>query len=123
VKAEDIHKLINELEGNPVGGILASRVRDTLKQADNSLRVKSTLDRNDYWLAATPQLFRFKLLLDALNSVKASNQIATDEAAAIEALGLPVKLVEGHRDNIKITSSEDLALAEFLLEQAGKVDA
>ena len=123
VKAEDIHKLINELEDNPVGGILASRVRDTLKQADNSLMVKSTLDRNDYWLAATPQLFRFKLLLDALNSVKASNQIATDEAAAIEALGLPVKLVEGHRDNIKITSSEDLALAEFLLEQAGKVDA
>lgn len=123
VKAEDIHKLINELEDNPVGGILASRVRDTLKQADNSLRVKSTLDRNNYWLAATPQLFRFKLLLDALNSVKASNQIATDEAAAIEALGLPVKLVEGHRDNIKITSSEDLALAEFLLEQAGKVDA
>jgi len=123
VKAEDIHKLINELEDNPVGGILASRVRDTLKQTDNSLRVKSTLDRNDYWLAATPQLFRFKLLLDALNSVKASNQIATDEAAAIEALGLPVKLVEGHRDNIKITSSEDLALAEFLLEQAGKVDA
>jgi len=123
VKAEDIHKLINELEDNPVGGILASRVRDTLKQTDNSLRVKSTLNRNDYWLAATPQLFRFKLLLDALNSVKASNQIATDEAAAIEALGLPVKLVEGHRDNIKITSSEDLALAEFLLEQAGKVDA
>lgn len=123
VKSDDIYKLLNELDDDPVGGILASRVRDTLKHADKSRKVKSTLNRNDYWLAATPQLFRFKLLLDALNSVKESDQIATDEAAAVEAMGLPVRLVEGHSDNIKITSSEDLALAEFLLEQAGKVDA
>jgi 2-C-methyl-D-erythritol 4-phosphate cytidylyltransferase len=123
VKSDDIYKLLNELEDDPVGGILASRVKDTLKQADDSLQVISTLDRNDYWLAATPQLFRIGLLVDALNNVKETGQIATDEAAAIEAMGLPVKLVEGHSDNIKITSSEDLALAEFLLEQAGKVDA
>jgi 2-C-methyl-D-erythritol 4-phosphate cytidylyltransferase len=122
VKADDIYKLVQELQDDAVGGILASRVKDTLKHADDSQQVLSTVDRNDYWLAATPQLFRFKLLMDALNNVKKSKKIATDEAVAIEAMGQPVKLIEGHRDNIKITSSEDLALAEFLLEQTGRAD-
>jgi 2-C-methyl-D-erythritol 4-phosphate cytidylyltransferase len=62
-------------------------------------------------------------LLDAFTKAQESGLIATDEAAAIEALGLPVKIIEGRSDNLKITSQEDLALAEFLLKQLGKINA
>ena len=131
VTKDDINKLKNALENDEVGGILASRVKDTLKHSDvsisaegslaseGSLKVSSTLNRDEYWLAATPQLFRFKVLLDAFSQMQESGQNATDEAVAVEALGLPVKIIEGRSDNIKITSQEDLALAEFLLKQLG----
>ena len=86
------------------------------------MTVASTLNRDEHWLAATPQLFRFRVLLDAYTKAKAAGRFATDESAAVEALGLPVKIIEGRSDNIKITSQEDLALAEFLLKQLGKVN-
>ncbi len=127
--SEDLNKLLSHLENDEVGGILASPIKDTLKHSDSSLptegslKITSTLNRNEYWLAATPQLFRFRMLLNALTKAQEAGQIATDEAAAVEALGLPVKIVEGRSDNIKITSTEDLALAEFLLKQLGKVNA
>ncbi|MDG2091294.1 MAG: 2-C-methyl-D-erythritol 4-phosphate cytidylyltransferase [Gammaproteobacteria bacterium] len=120
---DDMNKLRSVLENNETGGILASRVKDTLKHSDEALNITSTLDRDEYWLAATPQLFRFRVLLDAFDKLKESGQRATDEAAAVEALGLPVRIVEGRSDNIKITSQEDLALAEFILKQLGKVNA
>ena len=121
--AEDVTKLVSSLKQDKVGGILASQVKDTLKRSDDSLMVVDTLKRNEYWLAATPQLFRFSLLLDALTKAQESGLIATDEAAAIEALGLPVKIIEGRSDNLKITSHEDLVLAEFLLNKLGKINA
>jgi 2-C-methyl-D-erythritol 4-phosphate cytidylyltransferase len=121
--AKDVNKLISCLKEDKVGGILATQVKDTLKRSDESLTVVKTLKRNEHWLAATPQLFRFNILLDALTRAKKSGFTATDEAAAVEAIGLPVKIVEGRSDNLKITSQEDLALAEFLLKQLGKVNA
>ena len=121
--AKDVNKLISCLKEDKVGGILAAQVKDTLKRSDESLTVVKTLKRNEHWLAATPQLFRFNILLDALTRAKKSGFTATDEAAAVEAIGLPVKIVEGRSDNLKITSQEDLALAEFLLKQLGKVNA
>lgn len=120
---EDINKLVSCLKENQVGGILATQVKDTLKRANESFKVIDTLKRHEYWLAATPQMFRFSLLREALNSAKEAGFIATDEAAAIEAMGLPVTIVEGRSDNLKITSQEDLALAEFLLQKLGKVHA
>lgn len=121
--AEDLIKLVSSLKEDKVGGILATQVKDTLKRSDDSFKVVDTLIRNEYWLAATPQLFRFSLMLEALTKAQESGLVATDEAAAIEALGMPVKIVEGRSDNLKITSQEDLALAEFLLKQLGKINA
>lgn len=120
---EDVNKLRSTLEGDEVGGILASRVKDTLKHSDGAMNIVATLNRDEHWLAATPQLFRFKVLLEALTEIQLSGDIATDEAAAVEALGLPIKLVEGRSDNLKITAAEDIALAEFLLTQLGRADA
>ncbi len=120
---EDLNKLVSHLKENKVGGILASQVKDTLKRSDDSYKVIDTLKRNEHWLAATPQMFRFGLLHDALSQARQKGLVATDEAAAIEAMGLPVNIVEGRSDNLKITSQEDLALAEFLLQKLGKLNA
>tara|TARA_R110000824_G_scaffold288508_3_gene476824 strand:- start:163059 stop:163772 length:714 start_codon:yes stop_codon:yes gene_type:complete len=121
VMPEDINKLVVSMQHDDVGGVLASPVKDTLKRSDAAMQVVDTPDRSQYWLAATPQLFRFGVLRNAMSAALQKGFLATDEAAAVEALGLAVKLVEGRSDNIKITSPEDLKLAEFLLMQLGKV--
>jgi 2-C-methyl-D-erythritol 4-phosphate cytidylyltransferase len=73
------------------------------------------VERSELWHAQTPQMFRLGLLLEALRAVLQRHLFVTDEAAAVEALGLAPRVVEGHADNIKITHPEDLALAEFYL--------
>ncbi len=128
ITQDDINWLKTELQNDEIGGILASKVKDTLKQAisvEKSIQhefhqVAVTLPREDHWLAATPQLFRFTILWDALTAQQTSGGIVTDESAAIEALDKPVKIIEGRSDNIKITSPEDIMLAEFILKQQGK---
>lgn len=97
-----------------VGGLLALPASDTLKQADNENRVVATVDRSTIWQAQTPQLFRFGLLLDALEKALEAGFPVTDEASAIEYLGYSPKLVVGRNDNIKVTAPEDLVLAEFI---------
>jgi 2-C-methyl-D-erythritol 4-phosphate cytidylyltransferase len=114
---DDLHRLVYTLEKESVGGILAMPVGDTLKRADAQGEVSATLPREDYWLAATPQMFRFAPLIKAITLALDENRIVTDEAAALEYMNYPVRLVAGRRDNIKITSAEDLALAEFILQQ------
>ena len=80
-----------------------------------------TVDRQAYWNALTPQMFRFSLLRDSLQSVVASGLSVTDEAAAVEAAGLRPLMVAGHKDNIKITHAADLLLAKLILDsQVGK---
>jgi 2-C-methyl-D-erythritol 4-phosphate cytidylyltransferase len=96
-------------------GLLAAPVRDTMKRADADGRVSATVDRAALWHALTPQMFRLHVLLNALEQALEQGLLVTDDAAAVEALGLAPRLVEGRADNIKITRPEDLALAEFYL--------
>lgn len=111
----DIDKLCAELENDEVGGILAVPVRDTMKRADREGRISATEDRTTLWHALTPQMFRMGLLTQALEQALADGFIVTDEASAVEHVGLKPKLVEGCADNIKVTRPEDLALAAFFL--------
>ena len=109
-------RLITELRDDTVGGILAVPVADTLKRADDQGRIARTEDREGLWHAQTPQMFRVGLLTQAL---QASPRV-TDEAAAIEVLGLHPKLVLGETTNLKVTYPQDLQLAELLLAQQEK---
>lgn len=111
----DLDRLLAELTNDPIGGLLAIPVRDTLKQTDAGQRVAATVDRSQLWYALTPQMFRLGILRDALQAALQSGLLVTDEAAAMEAAGFAPRLVEGRADNLKITRPEDLALAEFYL--------
>ena len=97
------------------GAILAAPVRDTLKRSDVDGCIAATEPRALLWRALTPQAFRRDLLLRALEAAKADGVAVTDEAMAVERLGLRPRLVEGREDNLKVTTPADLALAEFLL--------
>ncbi len=113
--SSDIHHLINSLVDDEVGGILALSSHDTLKNVQGT-SILGTLDRSHIWRALTPQMFRYGMLKNALEAAE-GNLAVTDEASALELLGLQPKIVEGRPDNIKITRPEDLALAQFYLEQ------
>jgi 2-C-methyl-D-erythritol 4-phosphate cytidylyltransferase len=108
-----LSRLITELRDDEVGGILAVPVADTLKRADEAKRIVHTEDRNGLWQAQTPQMFRAGLLLEALETAPC----VTDEASAIEALGLHPKLVESDPVNFKVTYPQDITLAELLLKE------
>ena len=108
--------LLDDVSQDAVGGVLAVPAIDTLKQVADGV-VKNTLDRREIWQAQTPQMFRFGLLLAALQSSRDKQLAVTDEASAMEAAGHAVKVVEGARSNIKITYPGDLALAAFYLQQ------
>ena len=111
VTAEQINALIDACAADPVGGLLAHKLADTLKSEVNG-RVAATLDRSDKWLAQTPQMFRIGALRAALLQV--GDQV-TDEASAMEAIGLQPLLVPGSAQNFKVTYPEDFALAEAVL--------
>ena len=118
--ASDLAALIAAANACADGAILAAPVRDTLKRADagspgGSPRIGATEPRDGLWRALTPQAFRRDLLRRALERAQADGLIATDEAMAVERLGLRPTLVEGREDNLKVTTPADLALAEFLL--------
>lgn len=106
-------QLIAELRNDEVGGILAVPAADTLKRADASRRIACTEDRNGLWQAQTPQMFRAGLLLQALRTAPQ----VTDEASAVEALGLYPKLVEGDSSNFKVTYPHDTRMAELILKE------
>ena len=111
LSAAMLDSLISELADDPVGGILAVPVADTLKRADADQRVAATEPREGLWQAQTPQMFRYGQLQKSLK-----NEISvTDEAGAIEAAGLKPKLVRGDSTNLKVTWPADLALAAMIL--------
>lgn len=114
IRAAWIDRLIDACWADDVGGLLALRVSDTLKQERDG-RVGATLDRSGKWAAQTPQMFRLGLLRRAL--VQAGDAV-TDESSAIEALGLSPLLVPGHLENFKLTWPDDFALAARLLRDA-----
>lgn len=101
--------------GCPHGAIMARKIQDTIKAVDNSEHIERTVDRRALWAAQTPQLFPLTLLHDALRRCAAQKRVVTDEASAVEYLGLAVRVFEGPAVNFKITLSEDLALAEWVL--------
>jgi 2-C-methyl-D-erythritol 4-phosphate cytidylyltransferase len=109
-----LDKLMDELADDEVGGLLAVPVADTLKRSDPDGRVERTEPREKLWQAQTPQMFRFKLLLEALSM--SGGEAMTDDAGAIEALGLHPKLVLSDARNLKVTYPQDLALAELILK-------
>ena len=101
--------------------ILAAPIYDTIKQAV-SVRdshglpvVKATLNRQQLWAAQTPQMVRYGLLCDALSTALDAGDVITDEASAVERLGVDVVIVENTPQNIKITTADDLQMAEFFL--------
>ena len=111
----DLDRLLAELSDDEVGGLLAAPVVDTLKRADDQQRVDQTVSRERLWRALTPQMFRFDLLRRALQNAVDNRVAVTDEAQAVEALGLHPKLIAGDADNVKITLPEDLPRAERIL--------
>lgn len=116
-----VDRLIDACLDDPVGGLLALPLPDTLKSAraeGGVPRVAATLERSDKWLAQTPQMFRLGRLRTALQSMGAA---ATDEASAIEAQGLAPRLVAGSAQNFKVTYPEDFALAEAVLQARARI--
>lgn len=121
VRIEDIELLLSMIADHPVGGLLANRVRDTMKRGVGD-EVAETVPRDDLWHALTPQVFRYGVLREALQQARDEGIAVTDESQAIERHGEKPLLVESARDNIKITWPEDLQLAEAFLklqEEAG----
>ena len=113
VRVADINRLIDLARNHAEGALLATPVIDTLKRVTDE-QVTATVDRSQLWQAQTPQIFRFELLKRALLAAPA----ATDEASAVEALGILPRICRGRADNLKITTSEDLAMARFIVSSA-----
>ena len=113
-------RLIDTLQADPVGGLLALPVADTLKRGTAEQRVEQTVSREGLWLAQTPQMFRAGMLALALD--RPLDRAITDEASAIERLGLVPRLVTGDALNFKVTWPHDLVLARAVLglDNAGK---
>lgn len=107
-----LNTLIERLGEDTVGGLLALPLADTLKQADAAQHVKKTIPREQLWQAQTPQMFKLGILIEALTRF---NGQPTDEAQAIEAIGLQPLLVPGALRNLKVTYPQDLAVVGALL--------
>lgn len=115
---KDLQSLVRESMADEIGGLLALPIAETVKRAAKdeagSMRVERTEERSKLWLAQTPQMFRAGLLAQAL---KRAQGTVTDEASAVEALGLKPRIVAGSRENLKVTYREDLAIAAAILER------
>lgn len=120
VAIDDISRLINSvLAAKVCGGLLAMPVRDTMKRGDADRRIVETVARESLWHAQTPQMFRYRELIDALQSAMQNGVSVTDECSAFEHLGEKPLLVECGAHNLKITHAEDLRVAESYLRWQG----
>jgi 2-C-methyl-D-erythritol 4-phosphate cytidylyltransferase len=107
-----VEQFLDEVGDDPVGGLVAIPLADTLKTGDENLRVAATIPRLNLWRAQTPQMFRYGLLRRGLQA----KPDATDESQAVESVGYSApRLIRGGDTNIKVTFSEDLQLAELIL--------
>lgn len=113
INLRHLNHLVDALADDPVGGLLAVPVADTLKRADEHDRVTHTEARDKLWAAQTPQMFRYGVLRKALAAAHA----VTDEAQAVEQLGYRPKLIISDHSNLKITYAGDLGLASAILMQ------
>lgn len=112
ITPQQINTLIDACLDDPVGGLLALPLPDTLKQEAQG-RVAQTLERADKWLAQTPQMFR---LGDLQQALQAAGSAVTDESSAMEFLGKAPRLVAGSAQNFKVTYPQDFALAQAVLQ-------
>jgi 2-C-methyl-D-erythritol 4-phosphate cytidylyltransferase len=115
---DELTELIDALADDPVGGLLAVPVADTIKREDRG-RVAQTVERAGLWRALTPQMFRLGVLDDAFERALDPAAI-TDESSAVERIGHAPRLVPGRASNIKVTRPDDLALAEVILRMQGR---
>ncbi len=117
--AAALERLITTLRDDAAGGLLALPVVDTIKRADGEGRVAQTESRDALWQAQTPQMFRYRVLLEALRAI--DPVAATDEASAIERMGMRPRLVMGDTRNLKVTYPHDLELAALILKSMENV--
>lgn len=118
VTASCINKTVSEAEKR---GAVATGIRltDTLKRVNKDGSVAVTLDRSDLWCAQTPQAFRKEIILRAYGRAGEEEFYGTDDAALVERIGVEVHMLEGSRENIKITTDEDLPFAAFMVNGNG----
>ncbi len=114
VSQESLNALFSER--SQTGAILASAVVETVKHVDGAV-IEETIDRDKVFLAQTPQIFPLSNLLEAFKKANKASVLLTDEASAMEFMGCKPQIVLGDRSNLKITQSDDLALAEFHLQR------
>jgi 2-C-methyl-D-erythritol 4-phosphate cytidylyltransferase len=122
IEGASLERLRAELADDPVGGLLAVPMASSLKRADTGQRVLRSESRDGLWHAQTPQMFRFAVLRAAFTQPDVDH--VTDEAQAVEALGVRPRLVLGSRTNVKITYPDDLDLAAAIVslqQQAAEV--
>lgn len=120
VSRESLQALLDQALLSQQSAILAMPVRDTLKRVAHAREITETVSREQLWQAQTPQIAQLGRLKQALEFALAKDLLITDEASALEYMGMPVHVVEGRADNIKITYPSDLDLARLILQaQAG----
>jgi len=116
IRTKDVESLIRQLNEDTVGGLLASPLVDSLKRVDKQGAVIESVQRDNCWRAQTPQMFRLSILKKSIETQLHRKQIVSDEASAVEALGLQVKVVEGASDNLKLTLPSDLLLLNAVIQ-------
>ena len=121
VEVDEINRLIDEIDFRFPGGLLATPVSDTIKTATRESGVTQTVSRENLWYAQTPQLFPVALLQEGLKKAGAENLKCTDDAQAIEYLGLQPRIVAGSCHNLKITTGSDLSLAGAIVDLQERV--
>lgn len=119
IQTELVEQFLDEIGDDPVGGLLAIPLADTLKSSDENQRVAATIPRLNQWRAQTPQMFRYEMLRRGLEK----KPEATDESEAVESTGYNApKLVQGESSNLKVTLAEDLQLAELVIQMRDKIE-
>jgi 2-C-methyl-D-erythritol 4-phosphate cytidylyltransferase len=119
VRREDIDRLIAKGTAHTVGAVLGMPVRDSMKRAGSDASVRQTVSREGLWHAFTPQIFRLGPLARALQRALDEDSEVTDESQAMERAGTRPVMVEGHGDNVKITTPFDIDLARHYLSAQG----
>lgn len=124
LRSSDVRTLLESMDSEKVDGvILGTPCVDTVKQVKSKeMLVKKTLNRSDLWASFTPQVFKREVLVDAALNRTLKDKIFTDEASLVEANNGRLKMIQGSKDNFKITFPEDLNLAKSILISQGRMD-